>query len=274
MFVLAMLITYVAGIPFAIALGPVEESLGLREESLSLLLMRWGPTLAGFAVLAAVAGRHGFAVWWRQLLRWRVPAGYYLFIYAGAILLFAGSLALTPGSLPQPTLPAGASVPDLIASYLGEIAYITISNGEETGWRFVLLGLLLTRMRLFPATIIVALLWVLWHLPMYVLLGGGGLPMFAPFIAIGIGLSIILSWLYKATDSLLLPILFHGAVNATTYAFERHFTDLAGALEASGPMSEWMYAATLMPVVLALLIFQRRLFFGPVRTRESENWAE
>jgi membrane protease YdiL (CAAX protease family) len=273
MFILSLLITYAAGIPLAIALGPVETSLGLRAESLSLWVMRWGPTFAGLIVLAAVAGRRGFAVWWAQLLRWRVPVGYYFFVYASALLLFVASLAFVFGSLSLPPLPANATMASVGAAYAGEIAYITLTNGEETGWRFVLLGLLLPRMRLFSATLIVGGAWVLWHLPMYLFLGGGGLPMFAPFVAIGIGLSILLSWLYKATDSLLLPVLFHGAVNATTYSFERHFPDLASALEARGPVGEWAYVAALLPVVLAVLLSRRQLFFGPVRFRDGENWA-
>lgn len=268
MVLLSFLITYAAGIPLAILLGPVEAALGLREELLSLWVMRWGPTLAGFIVLAVVAGRHGFAIWWRQLLRWRVAPGYYLFIYAAALLLFAASLLLTFGSLPPP--PTNVL---LATSYVGEIAYITVTNGEETGWRFVLLGILLVRMRLFPATLLVAAAWILWHLPMYLFLGGGGLPMFAPFVVIGLGLSILLSWLYKATDSLLLPVLFHGAVNATTYSFERHFPDLAAALEAQGPTGEWVYAVALLPVALAVLLFRWNLFFGPVRVRDGENWV-
>lgn len=273
MFTLALLITYAVGIPLAMALGPIEASLGLREELLSLWVMRWGATFAGFIVLAAVAGRCGFGIWWRQLLRWRVPAGYYAILYVAALLLFAASLTLALG--PRQVASASADIPGLalLRSYLGEIAYITLTNGEETGWRFVLLGLLLARMRLFEAALLSGAAWVLWHLPMYVLMGGGGLPMFLPFVGIGIGLSIILAWLYKATDSLLLPILFHGAVNATTYTFERHFPALAAALDAQGPLGEWMYAAALAPVMLALLWFRRDLFFGPVRQRDDEDWV-
>jgi len=270
MVILSFLITYAVGIPLAIVLGPVEASLGLREELLSLWVMRWGATLAGFAVLAAVAGRRGFAIWWTQLLRWRVAPGYYLFIYLAALLLFVASLGLAFGFLPQPS--ADASILAIAASYVGEIAYVTVTNGEETGWRFVLLGLLLSRMRLFPATLLVAAAWVSWHLPMYLFLGGG-LTMFAPFVAIGLGLSVLLSWLYKATDSLLLPILFHGAVNATTYSFERHFPDLSAALEARGPIGEWTYAAALLPVVLIVLLQRRRLFFGPVQIPDGDHWT-
>ena len=270
---LALLITYGIGLPLAFVLRPLEASFGLRDELLSLWIMRWGATIAGFLVLAAVAGRRGFAVWWAQLLRWRVAPGYYLFIYAGALLLFVTSLALVFILYPPQAFAFASSAPALLASYLGEIAYITLTNGEETGWRFVLLGLLLTRMRLFEATLLVGGAWVFWHLPMYLFLGGGGLPMFLSFMAIGLGLSVLLSWLYKATDSLLLPILFHGAVNATTYTFEKHFPGLAGALEALGPTGEWLYAAALAPVALAILVTRRQLFFGPVRFRDGENWA-
>lgn len=273
MFVLAMLITYPVGIPLAIALGPVEASLGLREELLSLWVMRWGATFSGLIVLAAVAGRCGFRVWLTQLFRWRVSLGYYLFIYGAALILFTASLALSLGRTQLALASPNAHGFSLFFSYLSEIAYITLTNGEETGWRFVLLGLLLTRMRLFEATLLSGAAWVLWHLPMYIVMGGGGLSMFLPFVGIGIGLSVLLSWLYKATHSLLLPILFHGAVNATTYTFERHYPALAEALEARGPAGEWMYAAALLPVVLTVLWLRRDLFFGPVTVPAEENWT-
>lgn len=273
--VLALLVTYAIGLPLAIVLGPVEAALGIREELLSLWLMRWGPTLAGFIVLAAVAGRQGFGVWLRQLVRWRVPAGCYVFVYSAALLLFVASLVLSLGwSAVGAALPPAASLPELSVAYAGEIIYVTLTNGEETGWRFVLLGLLLTRMRLFPAALLAGGAWVIWHLPMYLWLGAGGVPMFAPFVFVGLGLSILLAWLYKATDSLLLPILFHGAVNATTYTFERYFDALADALEGRGAVGEWMYVAALVPVVLAVLWSQRRLFFGQPIFRHAENWAD
>ena len=274
MILLAFLITYAVGIPAMIALKPVEANLGLREEWLSLMVMRWGPTLAGFIVLAAVAGRKGFRVWLAQLLRWRVGLGYYLFIYLAALAIFAASVILTLAMVPIPPSPLEGVRPalDIAGYYLSEIAYITVNNGEETGWRFVLLGLLLNRMRLFGATFLVGIAWVLWHLPMY-MLGGGGLPMFAPFIVNGLCLSVILSWLYKETDSLLLPILFHGAVNATTYAFLHEGGGFAQALDASGPLGEWLYAAAILPVAGAILLLKRRLFFDAPSFPEGENWA-
>lgn len=271
--ILGLLITYGVGVPLALVLQQLETSLGLRDELLSLWVMRWGTTFAGFIVLAAVAGRAGFSVWLTQLVRWRVAPGYYPFIYVAALVLFVASLALALGWGPVASASTDTPSSSLSLSYLGEIAYVTLTNGEETGWRFVLLGLLLTRMRLFEATLIVAAAWVFWHLPMYLFMGGGGLPMFAPFVAIGLGLSVLFSWVYKATDSLLLPILFHGAINATTYTFERHFAQLADALEALGPVGEWTYAAALVPVALAVLLTQRSLFFGPVQFRPGENWA-
>lgn len=273
--ILALVITYLVGIPIAMALRPLEKSLGLRNELLSLWVMRWGATFAGLIVLAAVSGRPGFRVWLTQLFRWRVNAGYYVFIYGSALIIFSLSLLLAFGLFPPPSATQGFAVtPAVLGSYLAEIAYITVTNGEETGWRFVLLGLLLARTRLFSASLLVGCAWVFWHLPMYIWLGGGGLTMFAPFVFIGLGLSIILAWLYKATNSLLLPVLFHGAVNATTYSFERNFPDLAEALDATGAVGEWMYAAALLPLVVAIVLMNRTMFFGQVDFPAGENWAD
>lgn len=272
---LSVLITYVIGIPALIALSPLDEALGLREETLSGAIMRGGPTIAGFIILAAVAGIKGFRVWLAQLFRFNVHPGYYIILYASAVVIFGGSVvlalndhaAITDAANQVESTGGGA----LIASYVKELAYITVTNGEETGWRFVMLGLLLVHMRLFPATIILSIVWAFWHFPIFLL--QDQLAFFLPLIPIAFCLAVIYGWLYKATHSLLLPILAHGATNATTYTFEREFPELNARLEAVGPLGDWYFAAVAGAVALIIIVFNHRLFFGPVKTKAGEDWA-
>jgi hypothetical protein len=271
---LVMLLTYAIGLPWALMTSDLERALGLPEEFLSLGIMRAAPTLAGLAVLAIIAGFAGARIWFRQLLRWRVHPGYYA---ALAIIVLAPFLLTVAATVPEGRFFSSADVAPsrnwmaTAGAYLQEIAYITVTNGEETGWRFALLGLLLTRMPVFPATIVVGLIWALWHMPAFFLFGQG--PFWYPLIGICMGWSVLYAWLYLRTGSLLLPVLAHGGANATFYSFERLFPDLYSHWERLGPMGDWIFAAAGCALGAVVLIANRSLFFGRFTPRDGEDWA-
>jgi membrane protease YdiL (CAAX protease family) len=271
---LVFLVTYAVGLPWAFQTQELEASLGLREEILSLAWMRAGPTIAGLIVVAIVAGRAGLKTWLGQLLRWRVHPGYYFAIILIVLIPFLASVAVIPYS------PSIVASPDLARdrdwaaigwSYLQEIAYITVTNGEETGWRFALLGLLLAHMRLFPAVLIVGVIWAAWHGPAFFLFDQASV--WYPLIGICLSWSVLYAWLYQRTGSLLLPVLAHGAANATFYTFERHFPALSDAYDAHNPMADWGFAAFGLVLALLVLVLDRRLFFGPTSYPDGENWS-
>ncbi|MEQ1617034.1 MAG: type II CAAX endopeptidase family protein [Terricaulis sp.] len=271
---LVFFITYAIGLPWLFLTQELEQSLGLREELLSLAWMRAGPTIAGLIVVAIVAGRMGLRTWLSQLLRWRVHPGYYLAIILIVLLPFLASIAVVPLSTPiaaSPDLAHGRDWAAIGWLYLQEIAYITVTNGEETGWRFALLGLLLARMRLFPAVLIVGVIWAAWHGPAFFLFDQASV--WFPLIGICLGWSVLYGWLYLRTGSLLLPVLAHGAANATFYTFERHFPGLSEAYDAYNPMADWGFAAFGLALALVVLTLDRRLFFGPASYRDGEHWA-
>jgi membrane protease YdiL (CAAX protease family) len=272
--VLVMVLTYAVGLPWALATTELEKALGLREEFLSLGLMRAAPTLAGWTIVLIVAGMAGLRTWLTQLLRWQVHPGYYLAAVAIVFAPFAATVAAT--------VPVGQfwSSPDVAASrdwaslgwaYLKEIAYITATNGEETGWRLALMGLLLARMPVFPATLVVGLFWALWHAPAFFLFGQG--PFWYPLIGICLAWAVLYGWLYLKSGSLLLPILAHGGANATFYSFERLFPDLYSHWERLGPMGDWIFAAVGGGLAVLVLITNRSLFFSRFNPRAGEDWA-
>lgn len=86
---------------------------------------------------------------------------------------------------------------------------------EEVGWRGVLLPQLLKKTSPLKATLIVSIIWTLWHAPLWFIKGvpqyGSNYILFLFFV---ISSTFILSTLYIKTRSILICILFHATENA------------------------------------------------------------
>lgn len=273
--VLAMFITYAIGLPWYFLTSSYEQAWHIREELLSLFFMRAGPTLAGLAVVVAVAGRQGLLTWFRQLFKWRINPFYYVALVVLVIGTFASTNFVLPDAsavLSSPDLSATRDWPSLFVSYLQEIAYITVTNGEETGWRFALLGLLLVRQRLLVACLIVGVIWAFWHMPAFFLFGQAAL--WYPLILICVAYALIYGWLYRETGSLFIVVLAHGAANATYYTFERHFTHLSARWDSFEPWGDWAFGAISLATALLVVAIRWRLFFtGPGAATSVNSWA-
>jgi membrane protease YdiL (CAAX protease family) len=171
------------------------------------LIALFGPAVAAFIVARVWRGRPGVSELWAITTRWRVHPGWYVAALGvpvvGAaighvVYVLAGNAALpVPGTV-QPIL----------------ILLFFLVIGEEIGWRgFLLRGLLRDRSPL-VATVVVAIVWALWHSPLYFI---PGMPSYGnPFIAFVvwvIPLSFLLTWLWLGTRSAWLATLMHGSAN-------------------------------------------------------------
>jgi len=86
---------------------------------------------------------------------------------------------------------------------------------EEFGWRGVALPLLQRRLAPFRASLVLGLIWGLWHMPAFLM---SGTPQsawdFSPFVIGAIAISVILTPLFNASGgSILLAMLFHFQLN-------------------------------------------------------------
>jgi len=135
----------------------------------------------------------------------------------GLHLLFGGDPHSTDEA---PTLQLGPPGTSLWLKALLLILMFTLGFdglGEELGWRGFALPRLLARFPALNASIVMAAIWALWHLP-YALSNGGTVAR-APFYAYipqMFATSILFTWLFNNTrGSILLAILFHAAGNVT-----------------------------------------------------------
>lgn len=181
-----------------------------------------GPMVAGITVTWRFSGAEAL----RRLFRRSVAFRDWRWLAIGAfgpVLLFGGGVLVarvTDGAWPDLSRFGGtdefASL-GLALYWLGNLIFYGF--GEEVGWRGVLLPRLQTQMSALSATMIVAVVWTLWHLPLFWfvegytsmdLAGFGGL-----FFSFLTG-AVIMTWLYNASGGNLLAVaLFHASLDIT-----------------------------------------------------------
>lgn len=221
-------------------------------------LLIYGPALAALVVSALREGRTGVAALLRRLLIWRVGLRWYAFVllYALAVHLVVLGLSyaldgVAPVFFASPAVPASAS-PLATLPVLMVVLFLRVGIGEELGWRGFALPALLERRSAFRASLILGLLWALWHFhplnfPIVSQLG-------LVYVLLVVPTAIIYTWVFRYTrGSALIAALFHAAANSAEYIaplglFEPNITRFA--INAA---VNWLF------VFILLLIFGFRL---------------
>ena len=168
-FVLAFAFSWIAWSPWYLS----EAGIGLLPfdaEGISGLLnvaaLVVGPTLSAFIVTGVTEGRAGVRHLARRIVRWRVGLVWYLFVLIGIPLIMLLGAILLPGTLTSfdaTSMPSGLT-------YLGFFVLVTFLGGplfEEIGWRGFALPYLQPLRGPLVASLILGLVWALWHLPLF-----------------------------------------------------------------------------------------------------------
>jgi len=172
------------------------------------------PSVVAIVLTAIVLGRGALRKLLARLLIWRVNPLWYLGVVLGPVALVGGTIALNT-LLGRPALSLG--IPSLLGLVIMLAFFIFPGSalGEEIGWRGYALPRLQTRMSALSASLILAPIWALWHLPLWLTGAPGRTPLiYAGFVVSAFGLSVLLTWVYNSTGgSLLLVVLLHGTIN-------------------------------------------------------------
>lgn len=192
---------------------------GHLESAVAGRVAVFGPTLAALALTGYLHGRAGLADLGRRLAHWRVDPRWYLFClgFSPSLLLVAlGVHSALGGSLPPLSLPDS---PVLVVGFV--YVLVTSVAGEELGWRGFALPRLQRSHSALTASLLVGVVWFVWHLPLFYTPGD-----FHRFVPLGpfalqiIGFSVLYTWMFNDTDgSLVLPHLFHTANNFSFFVF-------------------------------------------------------
>lgn len=227
------------------------------------LLPGAGPSLAGLATAALVGGRAEVGRLLRRLTRWRVaPRWYVLVLLVVPALLLAVSAAAfaLSGEAFRPSV-SGLALPLLVL-----VAFIGGPLGEELGWRAFALPHLLTRIGWVPASVLLGLVWALWHRTPNTWSairwdepvapeGLGGLLLSA--VVPDVALAVVMGWVYVRTggSALLAGLGLHTAANFALYVPAAPTgPDVTGTTW----VLTWAIAGVLTVLAVAVVILDRR----------------
>jgi membrane protease YdiL (CAAX protease family) len=195
---------------------------------LLLMVGAAGPTWAALLVSSLAPGHADRSALARRLLRWRVGVGWYL-IALGLPLLLALMTAVCytlAGGLGF----AGLQVGPLVG-LAPQLLWTLVLGGpleEELGWRGFAFPLLRAKTNAVVSSLIIGVLWGLWHLPLFLLPGTSqyvlvtqhplGILWFVGFVVQTTALSVLFGWLVTRTnESVPIAMVFHTAAN-TAYS--------------------------------------------------------
>lgn len=155
----------------------------------------------GPAAAAAIVAREQGTLqdWWARVVRWRVSPWFYLFAFGAPVVLYMlpNLLAVATGDALDWSLTV-----ERLPAYAGTwVAALLMGGLEEPGWRGFALPRLQERFSPVQATLVLGLLWGLWHVPVIPL-----------NVVVAVPLAFVYTWLYNRTRSALLCILLHASV--------------------------------------------------------------
>jgi membrane protease YdiL (CAAX protease family) len=195
-----------------------------------MLLAALGPMVMGIAFTYLTRDKEGRRDYWTRVVGFnRIPVKWYLIIFifvpilnglAALLDVLTGGTGATWGEAALNALTNPASI---ILSILFATLFPFI---EELGWRGYLLDRLQEKYSALASSLILGILWSLWHLPTFFIRDsyqaslGIGTPAFWWFFAGIIPLTFVFTWIYNNTNrSTLAVILFHAMVNFTGELF-------------------------------------------------------
>lgn len=175
----------------------------------------FGPLAGAFFTTAVIKGWKGLKQILISMVSFRSSLSSYLFSIFFIILIYALTSVIT--FLLEPEFFKSGSIPSAqeMVIYFFLIAVVGGPLGEETGWRGFLQPELMRRFSPAKTSLIIATIWLVWHLPLFWLEGaaqeGNSILYFAVSV---IAMSFLFTWLYlKTKGSLFFAILFHTMIN-------------------------------------------------------------
>ena len=179
-----------------------------------LYLGIFAPALVALALTSRAAGNPGVRELLAGITRFEAGGRWYIFAlaYMPAIKLATAVVhRIVLGTWPR----FGTETWSLM------LAAIPISTlvqaGEEIGWRGYALPRLADRLGLGLSSIVLGVIWAVWHLPLFYLTGADTLGQSFPVYLLQVtAISVAMAWLYWRTGmSLILVMLMHAAINNT-----------------------------------------------------------
>jgi membrane protease YdiL (CAAX protease family) len=262
-FVLTYVITWAIESPLVLLTDSVTATQGL----VLVILASNVPSAVAIVLTAVVLGRGALRKLLGRLLIWRVSPFWYLVVFLGPVAL-TGGVVLLNALMGGPALSLGMTL-------VGAAIFFAFSVvpgsalGEEIGWRGYVLPRLQSRMSALSASLLIAPIWALWHLPLWLTGEPGRTPtLYTGFLVSAFALSIISTWVYNSTGgSLLMVVLAHATVNLPLTLVR----DDLGA-QATGPVL--LYFGLLIVAAIVVVIVAGPKHLSRKRTKQVQEEEE
>jgi len=241
-----------------------------------------GPALAAFVVTRMVEGKEGTRnLLRRRILRWRVGIQWYLIVIFGVPIIYFVAASLVLGTTPLEALIEGW--PFLFTSYLPKVVmvFLIVSLWEEIGWMGFALPRLQEKYGPLMASVVLGVLWALWHLPAYFnstqvvadKVGLGELDrllyLLPPLILLATFTRIVMTWLFNvAMGSVIVVTLFHAAFNVSNNELVTAFMPQMKSMFAN---NEWIYPVLGVLALLLIVFTKGRLSYKAEHTAPPQD---
>jgi len=218
-------------------LPPGLHILGILTPGIATLVVRlYDDGLDG--VRSALGGLSAWRfgrVWWGVTL---VLPPVFAAVYAGAYVGLGHDF--TPQPIQMVAEAGVAFIPLLLLT-------VVLSAGEEIGWRGHLQPLLQARLSALSASLVIALVWAVWHLPVFYGSGIEGWALLFRLVST-FGGAVMFTWLFNNTGGSVLAVtLLHAGYNL--------WGRLLGPPPTVTPAATVFTAVTVLLAVVLLLIF-------------------
>ena len=239
-----------------------------------------GPTLAAFVVARMVEGKEGTRkLLRRRILRWRVGVQWYLMAIFGMPLVYFVAASFVLGMAPLEALIE--KWPLIFTSYLLKVVmlFFLVSLWEEIGWMGFALPRLQEKYGPLMASVVLGVLWALWHLPAYFgstqvvedKVGLGELDrllyLLPLLMLLATSTRIVMTWLFNsAMGSVIIVTLFHAAYNISNNELTLTFMPEINDMFAN---YEWLYVIWGVLALVLLVFTKSRLSYKPKHAQGS-----
>jgi membrane protease YdiL (CAAX protease family) len=240
--------------------------------NVSFYLGVFAPGIVALAMTYRELGASGVRKLLGRLVQWDVGVRWFafalLFIFSIKVvvaLIVRVSTGGWPvfGTVPVPLLFAGAIGSTLLGGQVG----------EELGWRGYALPRLASAMGLGAASVLLGVIWAIWHLPLFYILGADTVGQSFPFYLLQVtALSVAIAWLYmKTRGSLLLTMLLHAAVNNTKDVVPSAVPGASDPWLLHASMVGWLTLSLLWLCAIGFLVDMRRSGSGNLQRDDEGN---
>jgi membrane protease YdiL (CAAX protease family) len=218
-----------------------------------------GTVIAAIVAQSYESGRAGLRDWWRRSTHWRVGWHWYGIAILLLVILFLPAFIY---GLVKGPIPTAAQVTSVLIWSVPMFLYTFLASGmEEPGWRGYLLPSLQTRFSAKKASVIVGIVWGLWHWPVFIplyintLSSPGGAPQAVITLLVQLILytagsmiseALIYTWLYNRTGSAFLCIIYHVLHNNAATFMLMLFPSIGSTIPMLGTIMSWVIAIVLM----------------------------